>query len=205
MAPRDLTDLNVPMVLTDPIRHYRDRGKKPVTLAVIHCMAERITHEEEKKIYEAPAWLRKLGLSVHAMIRPDGTVIECVPPDKMAWHAKGFNTVSLGCEILIAAPENQGHSYESFLLAIGIDPITNKPLDPLPGSPYCEEQYKSAGWWFASALSRQAGTDRSPADFQGHEDLSPKRKFDPGPLWDWKKFHYWFDRFNRNMKAGLSS
>jgi len=200
--PKDLNDLKSPMVLADPIPHYRARGKKPVTLAVIHSMAERITHEEEKNIYEAPAWLRKLGLSVHAMIRPDGTVIECVSLDKIAWHAKGFNTISLGCEILIAAPERQGHTYESFLQAIGINPITKKPLDPLPESPYSEEQYKSAGWWFASALIRQGGTDQNPTEFKGHEELSPERKFDPGPLWDWEKFHYWL---NRNLKAGTSS
>ena len=187
------TDFNLPMVLSDPIPNHRPRGKKPVTLAVVHSMAERIALE--KKIYEAPALLRKLGLSVHALIRPDGTVVNCVALDKIAWHAKGFNAISIGCELLVKAPQKQGHTYESFLRAIGIDPVTNNPLDHLPESPYHEAQYESAGWWFAAALNDLSRLKENQVTFQGHEDISPGRKFDPGPLWDWDKFHYWFNRY----------
>ena len=105
-------DLNLPLVLTDPISHHRPRGKKPVTLAVVHSMAERIALDDE--IFEAPALLRKLTLSVHALIRPDGTVINCVPLDKIAWHAKGFNTISIGCELLVKAQINMAIPTRAF-------------------------------------------------------------------------------------------
>ncbi len=196
------TDLNIPMVLSDPIEHFSARKEQEIELAIVHSMGERIAHEG--KIYEAPAWLRRLKLSVHAMIRPDGTVIESVPLAQTAWHAKEYNTQSIGCEILIAAPEGQGHNYDTFLHALGIDPATKKPLDPLPQSPYKEQQYESAGWWFAQAILDTRGQpNRAQPKIKGHEDISPERKFDPGPLWDWERFQYWFDRYFSILKKNV--
>ncbi len=202
MTPRQQTNLKVPKVLTDPTEHFSIREDQEIDLAVIHSMGERIAYQG--KIYEAPAWLRRLKLSVHAMIRPDGTVIESVPLAQTAWHAKGYNTKSIGCEILVAAPEGQGHDHETFLQAIGIDPASKKTLDPLPQSPYKEQQYESAGWWFArSLLNTQGHPDQNLPKIQGHGDISPERKFDPGPLWDWELFQYWFDRHFTALKKNL--
>ena len=66
---------------------------------VIHCMAAEIDYEGKR----LSAWelLDTLKLSVHMLIAKDGTRIRCRPDVSIAWHAKGFNTNSLGVEVLV--------------------------------------------------------------------------------------------------------
>ena len=73
--------------------------------AVIHCMAEFIDYKGVR--YSAWDFLNlvdlpdKVGLSAHVLIPPDGTRIRCRADTEMAWHAKDFNTNSLGVEMLV--------------------------------------------------------------------------------------------------------
>ena len=66
---------------------------------VIHCMAAEVDFEGKR----LSAWelLDTLKLSVHILIQSDGTRIRCRPDTSVAWHAKGFNTDSLGVEVLV--------------------------------------------------------------------------------------------------------
>lgn len=70
--------MKAPLVVKDP----DDRGKSRSNVhpGVVHCMAERLEHDGQ--IYEAPVWIRNQHevsrggqVSVHAFIRPNGTIV----------------------------------------------------------------------------------------------------------------------------------
>jgi N-acetyl-anhydromuramyl-L-alanine amidase AmpD len=190
--------MNAPKIIQDHVEREIIRSR--TNLAVIHAMGERI--DDGVQIYQAPEWLKKLKLAVHAFIRPDGTIVEMLHLDRKAAHAAGFNHRSIGCEILVPAPEGGGHNITTFYRAIGIDPATKRPMDPLPHSPYTPAQYQSAGWWYARAVSQYPEIPSTEEGIKSHEEIDlqrtvakgkPKRKFDPGPLWDWNEFWHWFE------------
>jgi N-acetyl-anhydromuramyl-L-alanine amidase AmpD len=127
---------------------------------VIHAMSEYI---EE---FHAVDFLKNIGLSVHAMITPDGKTIKCRNDNEGAYHAKEFNTNSLGVEFLVKGQ----HTYTTFLAAIQNNYIS-------------DEQYKAGvklvRHWLAKHNIIQVAT---------HKSLSPGRKFDPGPGFPLKQF-----------------
>lgn len=121
---------------------------------VLHSMSEYIDG------LHAVDFLKNIGLSVHAMITPDGKIIRCRNDNEGAYHAKGNNTNTLGVEFLVKGE----HTYSSFLSAI-------HKTDYI-----CEEQYRIGTWFIREWLSKH--------DISGvftHRFLSPGRKFDPGP------------------------
>lgn len=66
---------------------------------IVHCMAEQVIYEGR----QYPAWelLDFLKLSAHVLIHPNGGRTRCRADSQVAWHAKGFNTDSLGIEVLV--------------------------------------------------------------------------------------------------------
>ena len=91
-----------------------DRGAKSQVpdMIVIHSMGEYILHEGTYK--HAVDFLRDIGLSAHALICPDGSIIKCREDDQGAYHARSFNKDSLGVEFLVKGK----HDYASFKKAI---------------------------------------------------------------------------------------
>lgn len=131
---------------------------------IVHSMAEYLHHNGQRM--HAPDFITSMGWSVHAYVCPDGQVIRQRRDDQGAWHAKGFNTDSLGVEILVAGEWN----YSTFLARIKED-----WCDPV-------QFYSAAGtvcsWaeqWGISTIDR-------------HSDVDPSRKFDPGAGFDWERF-----------------
>lgn len=107
------------------------------------------------------------GVSAHYLIEEDGTVHRLVDEDKRAWHAgvswwRGATDVngrSIGIELV-----NPGHEF-------GYRPFPDAQLDAV------------------TALSRSI-LKRHPIprrNVVGHADVSPRRKSDPGELFDWKR------------------
>lgn len=181
--------MNPPVVRRIPIDNYRARTDE-VSGALIHSMSERILANGEE-IY-ATDFLDEMGLSVHAMITPDGTVIECVPPEYVAFHAgvsrfngeRWLNRSFLGCEFLVAGV----HDWTSFVVAI------------TENAPYTDAQYRSGGWLYASWMLRfpqislpriVAHSSVSGDDVRG----AGKGKIDPGPAFDRRKFDEWLGRW----------
>ena len=74
-------------------------GSQAPKRIVIHCMAETVVYEDRQ--YHAWELLDFLKLSAHILIHPNGDRTRCRADDEMAWHAKGFNTDSLGVELLV--------------------------------------------------------------------------------------------------------
>jgi N-acetyl-anhydromuramyl-L-alanine amidase AmpD len=172
-----------PLIIEDPNPFSRARDR-PVNRCVIHSMRARF--DVEGRTMTAPGFLRHVRLSVHDLISPSGNVYRLVPWDRRASHAKGFNTGSIGVELLVY-DEAHGLTYDAFLELIGIHPGTKEMIEPLP-NPYTDAQYRSLGWWMAEA--RRGLTEvRALGDsgFHTHAELDPTRKYDPGPAFSMER------------------
>lgn len=103
--------------------------------------------------------LRGLKVSSHFFIRRDGRVIQYVSANERAWHA--------GASSFRGRERCNDYS-------IGIE------LEGTDDTPYEPAQYG------ALAVLTEALRRRYPlTDVQGHEDIAPGRKTDPGALFDW--------------------
>ncbi len=106
--------------------------------------------------------LRGLRVSAHFFIRRDGSLVQFVSCHDRAWHAGQSEWKGrVGCNDF----------------SIGIE------LEGADTSQFTVPQY--AGLVELSALLRS----RFPiSDIVGHADISPGRKSDPGPFFDWSFF-----------------
>jgi AmpD protein len=136
------------------------------TMIVIHAMAEYVLADEGEDYDHAADFLQRLGLSAHVLAAPDGTLYRCRGDDEGAYHARGFNTDSLGIEVLVPGR----HDYGSFLRAIGAEWVSNAQYAAVVQQ--CREWMKLYG---IKTVVR-------------HSDLSPGRKLDPGAGFPWARF-----------------
>ncbi|MCK5606864.1 N-acetylmuramoyl-L-alanine amidase [Candidatus Pacearchaeota archaeon] len=132
---------------------------------ILHAMGEYIVFDsgEKKHAYD---FLKSIGLSVHALICPDGTVIRCREDTQGAWHAKGHNKDSLGVEFLVEG----NYNYASFIKAIK--------------KPYITFEQHVAG----VELVRDWCSTYGITSIEEHRALSPKRKYDLGRGFPLKQF-----------------
>lgn len=134
-------------------------------LVVVHCMGEYILDPQP---IHAVDFLAKLGLSAHALVEPSGDIYICRDDDQGAYHARGYNTDSLGIEFLVVGH----HTYGSFLEKIK--------------SPYVPDEQFEAG---VEAVKSWVETYDIPmVKVVRHSDISPGRKVDPGAGFPWDKF-----------------
>ena len=149
---------------------------------IVHSMAEYL--EWEGKKITAHEFLKKLGLSVHGFIHPNGDYEKMISSPGKAAHAgkslheglSGLNSHYLGFELLVPGQ----HDFASFSKAI-----------ETPGT-YTEQQFERAvsvcKWWMdqykfpASKVVRHS--DVSGDDVRG----KGKGKTDPGSAFDWERF-----------------
>lgn len=131
---------------------------------VLHSMGEYIKFDSGNK--HAYDFLKDIGLSAHALICPDGTVIRCREDNQGAWHAKGFNKNSLGIEFLVKG----AHTYGSFKKVI-------------------KDHYLTLDQHIAGVeLLRDWCSKYDIKSIDTHSSLSPKRKVDPGTGFPLKQF-----------------
>ena len=133
-------------------------------LIVVHCMAEYL--EYEGKTVHAPDFINAIGLSAHAFVCPDGQVIRQRKDTEGAWHAKGFNTDSLGVEILTEGTWDYGTWLEEIK------------------TPWC----KPVQFYAAAGVVRKWVDRWQITDIKRHSDVDPERKYDPGSGFDWSRF-----------------
>ena len=106
-----------------------------------------------------------LKVSAHLLISRVGDVTQYVPLNKKAWHAG--NSIFKGrenCNEFSIGIELEGTDYEAFT----------------------DSQYKTLICITNKLLKRypQINLDR----IQGHSDVAPARKTDPGPYFEWKRY-----------------
>lgn len=114
----------------------------------------------------AQAFLAKYKLSAHLLVAPDGDVYVCRDEDRRAWHARGFNTNSLGVEFLVEGE----HNYGTFLEAI-------------------KQPYITTAQWESGVDAVRSWVDTyNITEVLRHSDVSPGRKLDPGEGFPWQDF-----------------
>lgn len=149
---------------------------------ILHSMAEYLVYEGQK-LY-AKDFLKKLKLSVHGFIKPDGEYDKMIETPGKAFHAgkslhegvSGLNSHYLGVELLVPGQ----HDYASFSKAINT-----------PGT-YTQEQFdttvKVFKFWMdkynipASKVVRHSDVSGDNVRGKG------KGKTDPGNAFDWVAF-----------------
>lgn len=109
--------------------------------------------------------IENLRVSSHFLITRDGRITQFVSMDKRAWHA--------GLSVFMGRERCNDYS-------IGIE------LEGADSCPFSESQYHSLVQ-LTQAIQKQypkIGSDRITA----HSTISPGRKTDPGPFFDWEKY-----------------
>ena len=124
------------------------------------------------RINEHPAFAELAGLEVsaHLVIRRDGRVIQFVPFECRAWHA--------GVSVYQGRPRCNDFS-------IGIE------LEGTDTLPYEDAQYRLLAEVIACLLRTYPSLQRQ--HITGHSDISPGRKTDPGPAFEWAKLAHVLD------------
>ncbi|WP_142811541.1 1,6-anhydro-N-acetylmuramyl-L-alanine amidase AmpD [Tepidiphilus olei] len=147
----------------------------PISLVVLHAISlppevfggdavERLfTNTLDPAGHPAFASLEGLRVSAHYFIRRDGETIEFVPPDRRAWHAG------------LSWWEGRERCND---FSVGIE------LEGSDRQPFTPAQYERTGALVAALIRRYPGIDA----IAGHCHISPGRKTDPGPFFDWYRF-----------------
>lgn len=143
------------------------------------------------------------GSSAHIIVERDGSVIQCVPFNVVAWHAgksklqvgdsllEGLNQYSIGIEMA-----NWGYlqrtpaGWQSYTQQKIADPVlAAHPYGNPDGStgPIGWESYPEVQVRAATAIARALVSAYAINMIVGHEDISRGRKWDPGPAFDLKR------------------
>lgn len=107
-----------------------------------------------------------LRVSAHVLIRRDGALVQYVPFIRRAWHAGDSELHGRTC-------------CNDF--AIGIE------LEGEDHTPYTDSQYQRLGVLCRGLMYHYPHI--GPERIVGHADVSPGRKTDPGPAFDWPRLH----------------
>lgn len=147
---------------------HLDHGSKfnEPKILVIHAMGEYIGGDGWDS--HAVNYLDSVGFSAHACGAPNGDIYRCRLDSEGAYHAKGFNTDSLGYEFLVEG----SHNYGSFIERIK--------------TPYLTKLQYESGVEFVGNWAKMYDIKRDKI-FR-HSDLSPERKVDPSTGFPWEKF-----------------
>jgi N-acetylmuramoyl-L-alanine amidase len=144
-----------------PNRDERPDGRRPDML-ILHYTGMRSAAEALERLCDPAA-----KVSAHWLIEEDGAVWRLVPEEQRAWHAgvsfwdgeSGLNAGSIGVELV-----NPGHEF-------GYRPFPEPQMAAL-----VELARDIVGRWRIAAHR-----------LLGHSDVAPRRKQDPGELFDWRR------------------
>ena len=116
--------------------------------------------------------IQALRVSAHFLIRRRGEMIQFVPCRMRAWHAGVSQWRSRQCWCLVASPLQSGCGGSA---ANGCCMLRFSFTAP---------QYRRL-----VALTEVLRHHYPIEDIVGHSDIAPGRKTDPGPFFDWSRFH----------------
>lgn len=107
-----------------------------------------------------------LRVSAHLLILRDGSLVQYVPFQQRAWHA--------------GTSRFEGRE-QCNDFSIGIE------LEGTDDTPYTDAQYRALVQATREIMALYP--DITPERIRGHNDIAPGRKSDPGPSFDWLRFH----------------
>ena len=145
------------------------------------------------------------GSSAHLVVDRDGSVIQCVPFNSIAWHAGksnwksklgkdlvGLNSFALSIELANwGYLRRQGNDWFSHTGVKIADPVMAAHRNGNPdGSrdPIGWEPYPAAQIAAATDIARELIAAYKLDEVIGHDDISVGRKWDPGPAFDMRLF-----------------
>ena len=156
-----------------------DRNINQVELLVIHC-TELPDLAMARSYGEVLHYDSKTGNSGHYYVDRDGGIYQWVKPEKIAHHVKGHNKQSIGIE----------------LVNMGRFPNWHQSNSQNPEEPYSKPQINSLInlikhlHVMIPTLKHIAGhedLDQSTLPATDDNNLSIRRKIDPGPLFPWEQ------------------
>ena len=114
-----------------------------------------------------PYFERLVGLEVsaHFLIRRDGVLTQFVPVTGRAWHAG------------VSSFEGRARCND---YSIGVE------LEGADDRPYTTRQYVRLARLCTVLMAHHPAI--TPQRIVGHSDVAPRRKTDPGPAFDWRRF-----------------
>lgn len=149
-------------------------GGAPIHLLVIHNISlppneyggqgviELFTNQLDPDAHPYYQSIKDLKVSSHFFIRRDGEIIQFVPCGMRAWHAGASNWCGKErCNDFSIGVELEGNDFE----------------------PFTDAQYMSL-----SVLTLALKQAYPIEVIAGHSDISPGRKTDPGPYFDWTRY-----------------
>jgi AmpD protein len=160
--------------IASPNYDHRSAGSK-IDLLVIHNISlppdqfngsgviKFFTNQLELDTHPYYAQLKGVKVSSHFLIRRDGTIIQFVSCAQRAWHAGVSNW--------------QGRSRCNDF-SIGVE------LEGSDFVPFTDPQYATL-----VRLTRRLQRKYPIRSIAGHSEIAPGRKTDPGPFFDWQRFH----------------
>jgi len=115
-----------------------------------------------------------LRASAHALVRRDGQIVQYLPFGERAWHAgQSAWRGRTGCNDF----------------SIGVE------LEGTDDMPYTDAQYEALAALSAALIATYPSL--SAQTIAGHSEVSPGRKTDPGPSFDWARFRALLDQAQR--------
>lgn len=141
---------------------------------------------------------RAAKASAHLVIRRDGTLVQCVPFNMVAWHAgrsrwigtdgrawTNLNQHAIGIEIENWGPLTQSAAGWVSWSGTVVEASRVTVAKHKSGAPDCGwERYTSLQVRTATAVAQAICAAYGIAEIVGHDDIAPGRKSDPGPAWD---------------------
>jgi AmpD protein len=109
--------------------------------------------------------IHQLKVSSHLLIRRDGQMIQYVPLNQRAWHAGTSNYCG----------REQCNDF-----SIGIE------LEGADDQPFTDAQYLTLSQATEAIMHLYPAIDKNK--ITSHAAISPGRKTDPGPLFDWSRY-----------------
>ena len=169
-----ITDHRLDIAKKIPSDNYNQRPNNTnITLVVIHNISlppgefgnsyieDFFTNKLQTNKHNYFQSLEHVKVSAHLLIKRDGSIVQFVDFDQRAWHAgqSSYNQV------------DDCNNY-----SIGIE------LEGTDDSAYETSQYDSLNQVLSILRSHYPITD-----IKGHNEISPGRKTDPGPAFEWRK------------------
>jgi N-acetylmuramoyl-L-alanine amidase len=172
-------------------------GKFDPILLVIHYTASG-PNSDIASYFANPA----TKVSAHLVIRRDGTIIQCVPFNTVAWHAgkstwtfadgqvrTGLNQHAIGIEIENWGPLQRSPSGWVSWTGAAVDPTRVIEARHKFGTPDCGwETFTEAQVTAALGAAQAICTKYNIHEIVGHDDIAPGRKSDPGPAFNMGSF-----------------
>jgi N-acetylmuramoyl-L-alanine amidase len=144
-----------------PSPNHNER-QRPISMLVLHYTGMETASAALDRLCDKAA-----EVSSHYLVEEDGAIWSLVPEERRAWHAGAafwrgetdVNSASIGIEIV-----NPGHEFGY--------------------RDFPEAQMRAVEELAGEILKRHA---IAPWNVVGHSDVAPRRKQDPGELFDWPR------------------